>query len=148
MILAVDPGTNQSAICVYGEDELSGYILDNLAALKMIQENNHLPLAIEMVACYGMPVGQEVFETVVWIGRFIQAHGGKHCRVFRKDIKLHVCNSPRATDASIRRALLDRFGFPGTKVNPGITYGFKKDMWAALAVAVTVDDKNMLELSP
>jgi hypothetical protein len=62
--------------------------------------------------------------------------GGNVTRVFRKDVKLHLCNSPRAKDANVRQALLDRLGPQGTKKAPGPTYGVKSHEWAALAVAV------------
>ncbi|NII07239.1 hypothetical protein HBF25_12680 [Luteibacter anthropi] len=99
-------------------------------------------VAIEMIASYGMPVGAEVFETVRWIGRFQQA-----CRdpeavrlIYRKDVKMHLCGTPRAKDANIRQALIDKLGAPGTKKSPGPTYGVKSHAWAALGVAVTASE--------
>jgi hypothetical protein len=92
-----------------------------------------------MIASYGMAVGASVFETCVWIGRFVQTasvSGGNVTRVFRKDVKLHLCNSPRAKDGNVRQALIDRLGPQGTKKAPGPTYGVKSHEWAALAVAV------------
>ncbi|MBQ1764316.1 MAG: hypothetical protein IIZ92_15615 [Aquincola sp.] len=96
-------------------------------------------LAIEMIASYGMPVGREVFETCVWIGRFVQAwHSPDKVRlVYRRDVKLHLCGSPRAKDPNIRQALIDKLGPAGTKKDPGPTYGVKSHAWAALGVAVT-----------
>jgi hypothetical protein len=100
-------------------------------------------LAIEMVACYGMPVGQETFETVLWIGRFVQVWTPKPwTRVYRRDVKLHLCHSARAKDAHVRMALLDKFGpgrqkAIGTRKHPGPLYGIKSHVWSALAVAVT-----------
>lgn len=139
MILAIDPGTTQS-----------GYVLfaDRVAADSGVLANDRIlemartwpgPMAIEMVASYGMPVGSEVFETVRWIGRFQQAyHDPDSVRlVFRKDVKMHLCGTPRAKDGNIRQALIDKLGAPGTKKAPGPTYGVKSHAWAALAVAVT-----------
>jgi hypothetical protein len=86
-----------------------------------------------------MAVGASVFETCVWIGRFMQVSqqaGSDFSRVFRRDIKLHLCNSPRAKDGNVRQALIDRLGPQGTKKAPGPTYGVKSHEWAALAVAV------------
>src|SRR5699024_5972970 len=113
----------------------------------MLQELPPFPgerLVVEMIASDGMPVGREVFETCLWIGRFIQAAGGAEL-VYRRDVKLHLCGSARAKDANIRQALIDRFGpgrekAIGIKAQPGPLYGFKRDMWAALAVAVTYAD--------
>jgi hypothetical protein len=81
----------------------------------------------------------------VWIGRFIEAWDGPHQLVYRKDVTLHLCNSPRAKDPHIRASLIDRFGGEGAigrKAAPGPLYGVKSHAWAALAVAVTAQDNQ------
>lgn len=147
-ILAIDPGCTESAWIAYDGNVLEFGKEPNSQLLQRVRiPQRHLNhLAIEMVASYGMPVGKEVFETVLWIGRFIEAwggqpHGGQHTLIYRKDVKMHLCGSMKAKDGNIRQALIDRFGPPGTKANPGGTYGISKDVWSALAVAVTYSDK-------
>lgn len=139
MILAIDPGTTASGYVLFaGGIAADSGVLENDRILEMARTWPG-PLAVEMIASYGMPVGAEVFETVRWIGRFQQAyHDPDAVRlIFRKDVKLHLCGTPRAKDANIRQALIDKLGAPGTKKNPGPTYGVKSHAWAALAVAVT-----------
>ena len=120
--------------------------------LEMFVRRNEKPrFAIEMIASYGMPVGAEVFETCCWIGRFEQVLYGETQRVqrvFRREVKLELCNTNRATDANVRQALIDLYGpgkraAVGLKASPGPLYGFKKDMWAALGVAVTFAKQNI-----
>jgi len=103
-------------------------------------------LAIEMVASYGMPVGASVFETCVWIGRFIQSWaapgaGLTHEFIYRREVKLYLCNNARAKDANVRQALIDIYGGKekaiGKKATPGPLYGMAGDCWSALGVAVT-----------
>jgi hypothetical protein len=142
MILAIDPGPAKSAWCFYDQDTLLAGISENEALVAQIPTYPVERMAVEMIASYGMPVGREVFETCVWIGRFIQAWGKPYQFVYRKDVKIHLCGSLKANDANIRRALIDRFGSPGTKKAPGRTYGLKKDEWAALGVAVTAFDQR------
>jgi len=59
--------------------------------------------------------------------------------VYRKEVKIYLCGSMKAKDPNIRQALIDRLGDPGTKKNPGPTYGVKSHAWSALAVAVTAE---------
>jgi hypothetical protein len=67
--------------------------------------------------------------------------------IYRKDEKMNLCGSMKANDSTIKQALVDRFASgqknygKGTKKAPGFFYGFSKDMWAAMAVAVTYYDK-------
>lgn len=151
--LAIDPGNERSAWVLYENDRLLRFgIDDNYALLESIadgdlhgQSTPYEPLVIEMIASYGMPVGREVFETCVWIGRFVQAWRGPHMPVYRRDVKLHLCGQARAKDGNIRQALIDRFGpgkdkAIGTKKAPGPLYQVSKDVWSALAVAVTYSD--------
>ena len=158
-VIAIDPGTTQSAVVVMDTETLrplEAYIKPNEDVRWMIEE---MPSAwdcigvIEMIASYGMPVGKEVFETVLWIGRFYEIMMLRLFRtpefVYRREEKLHICGSPRANDASIRRALVDRFAEHdlkagrGTKKNPDWFYGFKADMWAAYAVGLTYIETKM-----
>ena len=143
LILAIDPGPDESAFVEYryGKPDGKGK-WDNERLLKEIPFSSAQHMAIEMIASYGMPVGREVFETCVWIGRFIQAWQRPYTMVYRKDVKLHICDDSRAKDSNILQALYDRYGpgrklAVGTKANPGPCYGFSGDMWAALAVAIT-----------
>lgn len=143
-ILAIDPGPNQSAIVYYeGKTVMGCGILKNEEVLAKCHEAPDWAdtLVVEGIACYGMPVGAETFDTCIWIGRFIQAWGGQHRLVYRHEVKSHLCRSTRAKDANIRQALIDKFGGKeaaiGKKKTPGPLYGIKSHCWAALAVAVT-----------
>ena len=143
-ILAIDPGTTESGYCMlHGRDVMDCGVLPNeqmLDAVKCWVKPDSL--AVEMVASYGMPVGREVFETCVWIGRFVQAWRDPDAvrLIYRKDVKMHLCGSARAKDANVRQALIDLFGGSdaiGKKANPGPLYRVKSHAWPALAVAVT-----------
>lgn len=102
-------------------------------------------LAIEMIASYGMAVGKEVFETCVWIGRFVQSWKPNESKlIYRRDVKLHHCHSARATDSNVRQALIDRFGQPGKKKDPGLTFPLKGHLWQAFAIATYVIDNHPL----
>lgn len=148
LILAIDPGNEQSGFCIYNGEivEVSGVCANDEMA-QVIDAGAFDHLAIEMIASYGMPVGREVFETCVWIGRFIECFRDPDAvrLVYRKDVKLHLCGSPKAKDANIRQALLDMFPRTGggktpqigTKAKPGPLYGVSTHAWAALGVAVT-----------
>jgi len=148
MILAIDPGNEQSAFVLWdGEKILNAAIIKNSELLAGIIGSSEFKdeMVVEMVACMGMAVGKTVFETVFWIGRFYQAFRGGKNRLYRKDVKMHLCNSMRAKDSNISQALRDRFGEKPTKTKPNPVYGdfkLKRDEWQAMALAVTWWDLN------
>lgn len=150
-IIAIDPGNTQSGYCVIDQRTLRPLEFDKIDNAELMQklasatEQGWRWAVIEMVASYGMPVGREVFDTVLWIGRFYQTLNAC-CSVrllCRIEEKRHICHNTRANDAAIRRALIDRFADHdlkngrGTKKAPDFFYGFKADIWAAYAVGLT-----------
>ena len=149
-ILAIDPGNTESAWVDFDGSVIDCGIVGNEEMLTVVRGAMKGQLAIEMIESFGMPVGKEVFETVFWSGRFIQAWEPRPwVKVYRKEVKLHLCQSPRAKDPNIRQALLDRIGPQGTKKDKGPTYGIKSHLWAALAVAVyAADHANGSTVSP
>lgn len=148
MILAIDPGNIRSAYVVIDENlkpREFGILAneDILEKFYLILPDNIRGFAVEMVASYGMPVGKEVFDTCRWIGRFEQKAATIELQttlIYRLQVKNNICHKSNAKDSNIRQALIDRFGIVGTKKNPGWFYGFKADIWAAYAVAVTYCD--------
>lgn len=151
IVLAIDPGTTESAWVTWDGTRILEHAKEPNAAVRKRVAQAPFPtighLAVEMIASYGMPVGAEVFETCLWIGRFIEIFANDAAeryssKVYRRDVKLHLCGSARAKDANIRQALIDRFGKPGTKKAPGLTFGLAGDEWSAFAVAVTWYDQQ------
>lgn len=147
IVMAIDPGPVQSAFVQLNtltERIVNANKFDNgtLRILCAPPRNRDDRLAIEMIASYGMPVGAEVFQTCVEIGRFIEAWGigESPTLVYRKDVKLHLCGQTRAKDSNIRQALIDRWGGKAATKKGGALSGIKADMWSALAVAVTWSD--------
>lgn len=162
MILAIDPGNIESAYVIV-ENDLSKVIekgkVDNykLLDLLMCWQNKYDwkidYFAIEGIQSYGMAVGKSVFETCYFIGRLIEA--GKrdlileHTMIYRMEEKMCLCHSTKAKDSNIRRALIDIYApdtpnnGKGTKNNQGYFYGFKADIYSALAVAHTFKKKYL-----
>lgn len=150
-ILAIDPGNIESAFIIWNGNKITskGKVL-NEDLLNVIQYESDVRIdkvTIEMVASYGMPVGATVFDTCVWIGRFIQKCeelGLKWDLAYRIQIKNHICHSSKAKDSNIIQALVDRFADierhgkygKGTKKNNGFFFEFNADIWQAFAVAV------------
>lgn len=105
-VLAIDPGTAQSGWCILQEGRvMESGVMPNADMLIRVQQWPAQRLCIEMIASYGMPVGREVFETCVWIGRFTQAWREPAVveLVYRKDVKIHLCGTTKAKDPNLRR---------------------------------------------
>lgn len=161
MILAIDPGNVESAYVLMYDDltifefakKQNEEILEMIKIIECLAVDK---LAIEMVAHYGtgMPAGKEIFDTCVWIGRFIEAAWRIPNKqyIYRKDEKINLCGSMKAKDGNIIQALIDRFApnvknkGKGDKKNPGWFYGFKDDIWQAYAVGVTYHDMYLKEV--
>ena len=158
-IIAIDPGNVMSGWAILGDDYKPLFFgkTENNELLEWFEmHRKELPkLAyVEMVASYGMAVGQTVFETCVWIGRFTQyldSIGIKVKYVKRKEYVVEFCGTAKAKDPNVIQYLIDRFDpfapnhGKGTKKEPGWFYGFAKDVWQAYAVGVYALDKEKEE---
>lgn len=150
-IVAIDPGSEGSALLELREGRIvemlhdeNAYVLERIHGYRF-EHGTLRHLVCEEVTSYGMPVGREVFQTVFWAGRFCEASTLPFVLLPRRAVKLHLCASPRANDATIRQALIDRYGpgrdkAIGTSKARGPLYGLKGDLWSALALAVTYQD--------
>lgn len=167
MVFAIDPGNEQSAWCIMTDnyDLVDFGKQENHEVMNVLEKNiNHTKIGIlktgykileqvdhvviERMMNYSNNVGQSVFVTCEWIGRFSQV-AEQHTQVdyiFRKDEKMYLCQTMKANDSAIRHALIDRFAKfdkvngKGTKKNPDVFYGVRADCWSAIAIAVTFLD--------
>lgn len=161
LVTGIDPGPSQSAwVTLDGKDVVEhGYMdSDKLADSMSCGKFRDQVVACEMVASYGMPVGEDTFETVYWIGRFASCclFGGARnfYRLYRKQdrefpsILMHMCKTNRAKDSNVRQAIIDLYDPVGGGKTPqvgtskarGPLYGISKHNWQAMAVAITCRD--------
>ena len=155
MILAVDPSNKEHTAYVFINEETYEPVKFGMCgAEEMLQLlDNYFNIidhvAIEMVASYGLPVGRDVFETCIFIGRMLEhIRDGNYTYIYRKDVKLNLCGRMQGVnDSTVKQALINRFAKfdfrsgKGTKKNKDFFYGFKGDIWQAYAVGVTYLDK-------
>jgi hypothetical protein len=145
-LIAIDPGPSESAYVVLrGRTPIEAAKVGNYDLLAKAEDGGWY-LAIEMVQSFGKPVGAEVFETCVWVGRYIEAFGRSHTKILRHEVKMHLCHATKGVnDSVIRQRLIDLYGGKakaiGKKKTPGPLYGIKADCWQALACGIVYLEK-------
>lgn len=144
-IISVDPGHQVTALVQWnGVEIIRSLFLQHEHVRDFLRTQGGFAdvIAIETVSSYGMPVGKEVFETVRETGRYIQVCADNDFNVIlptRQQVVIHLCRR-MGGDSAVRAAIIERFGQPGTKKAPGITYGLKRDLWQAFGVGVYAYD--------
>ena len=116
IILAIDPGSEQSAWVRYDNEQhipLTFDVFPNMQLREYLHGDfsaaNHL--AIEYMYPRGQPTSLDELRTQFWAGRFVEAWGGEWSRIYRHKVKMHICGrSSGVSDSNIRRALIDNFG--------------------------------------
>jgi len=152
LMLGLDPGPERSALVGLNADGPTALrILDENAVIRAKLEEleadevwGYRILAIEIPQPHRDFTPQSAIDTAVEAGRFIQVWRGPCRKIKRTDVKHHLYPHHKTkkhpdvpgADAGIRAVLLKRFGPKGTKASPGPMYGYKADLWQALAVAV------------
>ncbi len=159
LCIAVDPGPTDSAFVVWTGKRITklgkitnGQLRAQLAVMGRRQGVPEQPghLAIEYTKSYLLPnkstgrpfFPEQILETALESGRFIQAWDGPFHLVDRRTVKLHLIGRASCGDPEVRAALVDQIGVKGTRKNPGPTFGCSGDIWAALAVAKTYADQG------
>lgn len=150
MIICIDPGTRDSGTVMLSADgtvEAAGQKSNEEIIDLLRSEGDHTGnvLVIEHVQSMGMAVGQEVFDTVEWGGRFMEAwmdRGGTVAKVPRRDVKQHLCGHAKAKDPNIRAALIDLYGGSDQCKKGGRLERVKGHAWSALAVGVVYLDAH------
>jgi hypothetical protein len=73
-VLAIDPGNVESAYLLLEDETILSFAKLPNADMRRVLDTSRgdgTLLAVEMIASYGMAVGATVFDTCVWIGRFL-----------------------------------------------------------------------------
>lgn len=145
MLVAIDPGPEQSGWVTIGGAKIEAKVVPNDLALLYVRHlSQDFQVVIEMIEPRGKSVGYETFETCVWIGKFeneAQARFLPVTRIFRRDVKRYHCGSVVATDANVWQSIVDEHGGNrataiGTKRNPGPLYGVQSHCRQALALGL------------
>jgi hypothetical protein len=142
-LLAIDPGNKESGYVIIGQAAPSSRLLfeitehgniPNFELLKIIQNNlEGIDTGlVEMIQSYGMSVGETVFDTCRWIGKFelrMLDNSWKTALIKRKEIVNYHCSSAavKNPDSLIRKRMIEKY----PKESKGVT----SHAWQALGLA-------------
>ena len=155
--MGIDPGTRESAYVIWNGQEITDMgKVSNKFMLSVIEDHAPDPsihCGMEMVKSFGpdMPVGDSIFLTVFWLGRFFerwQAHGGpKPTMIYRQEVKKHFKLGRKISDTLLRHRIIRMFdGDPDKKIIPAELKGVSGDCWSALGIAITLLDQTCRRL--
>lgn len=155
-IIAIDPGTTQSAMLIWDGQVKHAEISPNADIRRRImslaaEDRPEILMAVEGLSCYGNPVGKETFETAMFIGRLQEIwEGYAHPLrlVYRRAVMKHLGADKKTradkskSDSRVRRALISKFGGIQETKKGGKLYGITSHLWSALAIAVYAEETS------
>lgn len=156
MIVAIDPGEKKSGYVIVNNSQLieSGVFLNNRLIERLSIMSEPDILGIEAMSSYGRRVGENVFNTCIWIGRFQQTWYDPESvhLIKRKTVVNNITGNPKSGDSQVRRSLLrlyeptggGKIPEVGIRKQPGPLFGISTHAWQALAVALYLE--KMLDL--
>lgn len=154
-IMAVDPGSTSSGLAVLNAKTRRlgrAGVFSNHEILKHIEDSTCIDvLALEQMSSYGKPVGQEVFATVFWAGRFAErwiATGRQEESIrqaIRQHIKRHLWGFANAKDSDVLAAVRQRMQSKNSRIKGDPLEGVHSHAIAALALAFYVAETEGLQ---
>jgi hypothetical protein len=148
--MAIDPGPTQSGfVLIYEDGIIVPGVLPNEQIPALFQSLSFL--VIERMGCYGKrAIGDEVFDSAMWIGQFIRAFERENIAlIYRRNVVLHTLGSNHGGDSWIRQALIARYGGKdkavGKKSAQGPLFYVKSHAWQALALGLYAIDKRLFD---
>ncbi|NEZ65581.1 hypothetical protein D0962_22965 [Leptolyngbyaceae cyanobacterium CCMR0082] len=152
LVLGIDPGNTKSGwalwqpgykVHVSAKDDGGAMWNDRLlAACRTSPSLSNVDLiVIERMVIY-QASQDTIHDTIVFYGRLVEIfsqRGATVKLVKRSDVRSHfgIPGGKGSVDSKVIKALKQRIGEPGTKQNPGPTFGVTGHSWQALAAAVT-----------
>lgn len=163
-LLACDPGNEQSAFVLFDSIKfvpVGKWLLPNDQCRARMGDIDADHLVIELTPLYTLKttgghaytpnqLALTAFESGRFAERWMMLSGNESTMFSRMDVKKHLLGRANGNDSQIRNAILDHYGGTrksavGIKAKPGPLYGFRADMYAALAVAICYIETNDLK---
>lgn len=151
-IIAIDPGSKSSAwVQMDGARINSCDICENAELRRILRRfDDYECLVIEKIRSYGKPVGEDVFETVFWTGRFFECFDGRCERITRMAVTMYLTGNPKSNDKDIRNSIIRCYGGEEAAIGcsefPGPLFSIVTHLWAALGVGLTFQRIGQAEI--
>lgn len=149
-ILAIDPGSKESAVLMLQDDEVSDPVIwSNEAVLGVVQDlyQDYGPdteVVIETIEPWGGFVGPPALETMYWVGRFEEAARPLPVTLLHRSKVLPALGVPKLpkgkAQSVVRTMLIERWGGGNPVRRDHPLHGIREDLWSALALAVAYQE--------
>ena len=157
IMLGIDPGPRDSGLTWWDTDaekvrESREDLNDNI--LRELRDNPIPMCAAAMIIIEDpqpmrRPASEDFIDTCKWSGRFREAiEGGLDLATIGslimipyREVSQHFCRIVGAKETFVKRAIIEKYGDPGTKSKPGKLYGTKGHGWSALAVCIVASER-------
>ncbi len=146
--LNIDPANKQTAYVLINKDGViyDKGIVPNDEFLHLAETLDYDVMNIEIVANMGVS-GVSLYDTSEMVGIlcYIAIRRNKVLnRYKRHEVKkvFGTWRKPPSIDSQIRTKLISKYGEVGTVKNKGYFFGFKADLWSAMAIYHTYKSKG------
>lgn len=141
-VIAIDPGTKCTAVaiidCKNGTPVFSeGVIEDNYTVQERLSNfpKNDSVFVIEDIQSYGAPVGNSVFRTCLWVGKFVSVlNEDKTYLIGRSTVAKLLTDKGKGKSMDSRIRSCIKLAYLFKFCNLSVLENVKKDIWSAIAI--------------